>query len=259
MAKIKHAPLVEALVELRWAPKSEQGADSLAPDYSLLVGRLYDLLKDEYPYHELTPHAAVPAEMAVQMNMVQHQLRAEKQGWPLVQLGPTIFTVNETEGYDWEGDFRKRAIEAIDFFLKAYQESENPAFTSLLLRYIDAIEFDWEREALLGFLQEDLKTRVGLPCELFNGARVGKSPNGLDLRLSFPCKEPPGMAHLRFATGQSRGKKALIMETMVQSVESDVPELPGGFADWLDAAHKVTSAWFGQLTAGRLHEKFSRG
>jgi uncharacterized protein (TIGR04255 family) len=257
--KLKKAPLVEAIVEMRFGPKTQASPPAFDPNYSLLLGRLADQFKDQYPEHEPQQSAGFPAEMAAMMHMVQHRFRASKGGWPLVQVGPTIFTFNETEAYDWEGDFRTRAIRAVDSFFGACEKTTQVQVQSLLLRYIDALEFDWDKESLLAFLEKDLRTKIVLPAPLFSDTGVGASPAGLDFTASFRCADPKGMAHVRFASGESKGKKALIMETMVQSTGSDVPSLPQGFTAWLDAAHEIPSTWFKRLTEGNLYRRFQDG
>jgi len=252
--RLAKAPLVEVIVEIRWLPRPDGD-----PGYSLLVGRLADLLRNQYPVYEPTPHADVPATMAAQMYLVQHRLRARKEGWPLVQVGPSVFTINETEAYDWEGDFRARVIKAMQAYYEARPEARGMRPQSILLRYIDAIELPWTRESILGFMRKELKTEIELPPALFDGTRVDALPAGLDFRVSFKTQSPKGMAHLRFASGQSHEKDALILETMVQSADEDVPELPGAFEGWLEDAHRIPSTWFERLTEGNLYRRFQGG
>jgi uncharacterized protein (TIGR04255 family) len=256
--KLKNAPLVEAILEMRWGPKAQASSPVLDLDYKLLQ-RLAGEFQREYPEYEAHSNAGAPAEIAAQMHMVQHRFRASKGGWPLIQVGPTIFTLNETEAYDWGGDFRSRAIRAMDSFFRAYEKATEMQVQSLLLRYIDALKFDWDKESLLDFLAKDLKMKVVLPAPLFDDTDVASTPAGLDMTASFRCAKPKGMAHLRFVAGESKGKKALIMETMVQSTGSDVPALPEGFTPWLDAAHEIPSTWFKRLTKGNLYRRFQGG
>ena len=251
--KLNRAPLIEAIVEIRWKARPEGD-----PNYNLVIGKLSESFK-EYPVYQPLSNADVPMQLAAQMHMVQHQFRASPNGWPLIQVGPSIFTLNQTEAYDWEGDLRQRAISAVEAFFKAYPKSETLGIDSILLRYIDAIDFDWEKEHLLDFLDRKLKTKIALPPSLFTDTRVGPSPVALDFTSSFRCTEPRGLVHLRFASGESRGKRSLIMETMVQSTEADVPQMPQGFAGWLDAAHGIPSTWFRLLTEGDLFRSFQGG
>jgi len=250
--KLNRAPLIEAIVEIRW--KARPQGD---PNYNLVIGKLSESFGDYPEYQPL--NADVPVQLAAQMHMVQHQFRAAPNGWPLIQVGPSIFTLNQTEAYDWEGDFRQRAIAAVETFFKAYPKSDALDIESTLLRYIDAIDLDWEKENLLEFLDKKLKAKVTLPSSLFTDTGVGPSPVALDFTSSFRCTEPRGLVHLRFASGQSRGKKSLIMETMVQSTEADVPQMPQGFAGWLEAAHGIPSTWFRLLTEGDLFRSFQSG
>ncbi len=254
--KIKNAPLVEAIVELQWDPQPGDDSKSAALNYSLWLGRLMDLLRDEYPAHKALPNAEAPTQFASQLHMVQHQFRVSDDAWPLVQVGPTVFTVNQTEGYDWEKDFRDRAIRAVKILSEAHQRLGPMQPTSLLLRYIDAIEFDWEKDNVLDFIQEGLKTGISLPQVLFADTGVREPPRSLDFKTSFRCTTPKGMAHLRLASGQRRGQNALILETMVQTLSEEVPHLPEQFPDWLDAAHEVPSTWFRRLTEGPLYARF---
>lgn len=254
--KLKNAPLVEAIVELRWDPQAGDDSSSADLNYSLLLGRLMDLLCDEYPAHKPLPNAEAPMQFASQLHMVQHQFRVSDDAWPLVQVGPTVFTVNQTEGYDWEQDFRDRAIRAVKILSEAHQRLGPMQPTSLLLRYIDAIEFDSGKQNVLDFIQDGLKTGISLPDTLFTDTGVHAPPKSIDFKTSFQCTRPKGMAHLRLASGQSRGQNALILETMVQSLSDEVPRLPDKFADWLDAAHEVPSTWFRRLTEGPLYARF---
>jgi len=250
--KLRKAPLIEAIVEVRWQPKvpDESG-------YMLMLGRMAEaFLHNGYPARQSLPHADMPPAFAAQMHMVQHQFRVSEGGWPLVQIGPTVFTLNETEAYDWEGDFRGRAIEAVETLFKVLGGPDQVRIESLLLRYIDGIDFDWEKASLLEFLETNLKTRIAFPPALFDNTGVNPTPAGLDFTSSFRCMSPAGIVHLRLASGQSKGKTALVMETMVQSLDADVPSLPTGFADWLDAAHEVPSRWFRLLTQGELYRRF---
>jgi uncharacterized protein (TIGR04255 family) len=61
---LKHAPLVEALLELRW--ELQQDGESLPardPAYPLIVGLLYGQVKEDYPFIEALPQSHLPAEV----------------------------------------------------------------------------------------------------------------------------------------------------------------------------------------------------
>lgn len=251
---LKNKPLVEAIFELRWNLQEPAPSMRIDPHYKLLVGRLYDKLKDEYPFHEQLPAAAMPDEIAGYI--VQHRFRKDKDKWPLVQIGPGITTVNDTEGYVWE-DFEKRIIQIVNILFGVYPESKsNLTVNRLLLRYIDAIAFDFEKDDILTFLKEQAKMKINLYQKLFEDTRVEKSPLGLDLRFSFASTEPKGAIHLRFVRGKTKESDALIWETMVESVSEHVPKVENEIADWVKEAHNLADDWFFKLIEGELLRRF---
>ncbi len=207
---LKNKPLVEAIFELRWNLQGSSPDIKIDTHYKLLIGRLYDKLSEEYPFHEQLATAAMPDEIAGYI--VQHRFRKDKDKWPLIQIGPGIFTVNDTEGYVWE-DFEKRIIKAVNTLFEVYPDPKNTLKVNrLLLRYIDAIAFNFEKDDVLGFLKEQMKTRIDLYRNLFEDTKVKKFPLGFDLRFSFAFTEPAGAIHLRFVRGKRKESDALIWE-----------------------------------------------
>jgi len=251
---LKNKPLVEAIFELRWNLQEPARGIKIDPHYKLLIGRLYDKLHNEYPFHEQLSAATIPDEIAGYI--VQHRFRKDKNKWPLIQIGPGIITVNDTQGYVWE-DFERRIIQAVNTLFEIYPESKNSLKVNrLLLRYIDAIAFDFERDNIFTFLKEKMKTKINLYQNLFEGTRVKKLPLGLDLRFSFISAKPKGAVHLRFVRGKTKESDALIWETMVESVSEDAPETQNKIADWIKEAHDLTDNWFFKLIEGELLRRF---
>ena len=251
---LRNKPLVEAIFELRWNLEEHSPGIKVDPHYKLIIGRLYDKLNGEYPFHEQLPAAAMPDEIAGYI--VQHRFRKDKDKWPLIQIGPGIMTVNDTEGYVWE-DFERRIIQAVNTLFEVYPESKNNLKVNrLLLRYIDAIAFDFEKDDIFNFLREQMKTKIDLYQNLFEDTGIGKIPLGLDLRFSFASREPKGAIHLRFARGKRKETDTLIWETMVESVSADIPEIQNAVANWIKIAHNLTDDWFFKLIEGELLRRF---
>lgn len=240
---LNNPPLVEAIFEMRWQVQNNLVDD---PNYSLAIGRLYDKISHKYPRHEQLPTATIPTEMA--SGIVQHRFRAADSQWPLIQLGPGIFTLNEVGSYQWD-DFSGRIIEGVKAFLESYpQKSLN--IEQLTLRYINAIEFDFSKENILEFLRENLKLNISFPPSLFNN-----SPETyLDSKFSFKCDRPDTRINLRFARGEKEGKPALIWEIMVTSPPP--ANIPAKLPDWLNETHEIVETWFFELIQGTLLEQF---
>jgi len=251
---LKNKPLVEAIFELRWKLQEPAPGMKIDPHYKILIGRIYDRVKDEYPFHEQLPTATMPDEIAGYA--VQHRFRKGKDKWPLIQIGPGIITLNDTEGYVWE-DFEKRICNLLDVLYEAYPDSEsNLKINGLLLRYIDAVDFDYEKENLFKFLEEKLKVSVQIHEELFKETGVNNSPLNIDLRFTFPSIKPKGAIHLRFVRGKRRNVDALIWETMVQSIGDDAPNNKKEIIAWVEEAHSLTDDWFFKMIEGELLRRF---
>lgn len=251
---LKNKPLIEAIFELRWELKEISEGIRVDPHYRILIGRLYDRVKDEYPFHEQLPTVTMPDEIAGYF--VQHRFRKDKDKWPLIQIGPGIITLNDTDSYVWE-DFEKRINSLINILFEAYPDSRNNINVSeLLLRYIDAVDFNYENEDIFSFLKEKLKVNIKIYENLFDKTGVGNKPLGFDLRFTFPSSNPKGAVHLRFVRGKRKETDALIWETQVQSVGNDVAILRNQINEWVVSAHKLTDEWFFKMIEGELIRRF---
>jgi len=251
---LKNKPLVEAIFELRWRLEERAPGLRVDPHYKLLIGRVYDKLQGEYPFHEQLPTTTMPDEIAGYV--VQHRFRKVEGKWPLIQIGPGIITLNDTEGYIWE-DFYERIIQVIDTLFGVYPEArKNLKFNGLLLRYIDAINFDYQNDEIFTFLKEKMKTNIEIHKQLFENTGVDKLPSGFDLRFSFPSNKPKGTTHLRFVKGKSKSKDSLIWETQVQSTEENIPKTKEEIVDWIVEAHDLTDDWFFKIIEGDLIRRF---
>ncbi len=250
---LKNKPLIEAIFELRWELKEISQGIKVDPHYKILVGSLYSKLKEEYPYHEPLPASSLPDDMAGYV--IQHRFRKGENEWPLIQIGPGILTVNDTAGYIWE-DFEKKVLVAVASLFESYPEPESIKINSLLLRYIDAVEFNYQSDNIFKFLSNHMKTGIELYPDLFNGTGVESVPSSFDWRFSFPCLKPDGIIHLRFIKGKKENADGLIWETMVQSTGEQALQMSDKIQQWLNDAHDLTDDWFFKLIKGELERRF---
>jgi len=252
--ELKNKPLVEAILEVKWTLKGAKPGPQIDPHYKLFLGRLFDRLFTDYPAHEQLPTANMPDELVG--HVVQHRFRTAPNEWPLVQIGPGIFTVNSTSDYTWS-DFRPRAISAVEKLFDAHPKLDDLKISNIVLRYIDAIEFDHNSENAFEFLRDKLKIYISLPDNLFEDNSVNKMPKSLTWHSSFECQNPKGQITIRVANGQRNKKPAIVWETIVETSGSDLPKMPNIFEEWLDSAHSVTDDWFFKLIEGELERRFS--
>ena len=251
MSKVRplsNKPLVEAILEIKWEIPQEAGD----PRYSLFVGRLYDRVQSDYPFHQELPASMMPPP--VSNNLVQHRFRIAEEKWPLVQIGPGIVTLNDTENYIWS-DFGDRAKRFVDAIYKAYPNTDLFKVTHINLRYIDA--FDLEDENMMIFLEEKLKTKILIPSALFENNNVNSSPYSMGLNVMFTSNSPSANIQVKFNSGKHKELPAIIMELGVYSNSQDVPNMPSEFSDWIESSHNLSDEWFFTFIEGELERKYS--
>ncbi len=252
--ELKNKPLVEAILEVRWKLQGTPQGHQIDPHYKLLLARVFDRMQNDYPEHEELPNASLPDELVG--HVVQHRFRVAANSWPLVQIGPGIFTVNSTADYTW-GGFRDRVLPAVKRLYEAHPKAGDLKITNLVLRYIDAVDYDHAEENVFVFLRDKLRLNTSLPDSLFQDTPIQATPVGFTWQGSFRCENPKGVVTVRFATGQRSNAPAVIWETTVESAGEDLPQMPASFETWIDAAHAITDDWFFKMIEGELERRFS--
>ena len=249
-------PLIEAIFELQWKLEEIDKGFFRDPDYKIIIGQIFEKVEADYPFHQELPTAKMPDEFLA--HVVQHQFRRMDNGWPLIQLGPGIVSLNDTEGYLWS-DFEQRIAKLLEVLFELYSKSiRTLRVERLLLRYIDAVEFDYEHDDIFEFLKGKMKTTISLNKKLFDKTAVKELPKFFDLRFSFPTNKPAGIAHLRFVSGKKEGKPALIWETQVFTDNKEIPNSKDRIKSWIREAHDLTHDWFFKMIEGELFERFNQ-
>lgn len=260
--QLKTPPLVEALLEIKWKLK-KIGPDTFEdPGYHLASGRLYDRINKRFGYIQNLPVSAVPEELTAYT--VRQQFRKSKNGWPLVQLGPGVATVNFTSPYTWK-NFRDNVKYFVPNLLESYKgitsEDKNASIeiASILLRYINAVELDWSQNNALEFLSTKLHSSFTLPTNITDCDLISGMPLNINLQVGHQISDPKGQALIRVATGNVGQSKGLIWELLFLSAGEDACQLMPveNFLDWLTKAHDVLEKWFFSMIDGELKTQFN--
>jgi len=251
--QLRTPPIVEALLEVKWGLKDTGVAELIDPDYQLLLGSFWQLIKASYPHHERLPAASIPDE--VTGAVVKHRFRVAKDEWPLIQLGPGIMSVNETQKYTTFDKFKPLAVDAIKRLFEAYPGDLD--IRSLMLRYIDAVDMDYSQEDVVEFVREQMHIPASLPEFLSQDINLDPKPANFAFKVSLRSKNPTGTGTLSVSTGLRDGKRSLIWEQIIHSSGDDVCEMPARFDVWLDQAHALIEGWFWKMIEGKLQERFN--
>lgn len=248
-------PLLEVIFELRWELEQNQQTGRFRdPSYPMMYGRLYERLKKDFPVVEDLP--SVQAHPEATPFTPRHRMRKEKEGYPLIQVGPGILTVNDVRGYSWN-NFRILVLRLIESLGDLYPKEEAPLnFVKSEIRYVNGIRFDLARENPLKFLEEKLHMKLELDSELFEKNPLSERPNTVGLNLAYALEKPMGNLGITASLGQFDNAPAFIQQTLIQSFGELTPSDINGFTTWLEEAHTAAENCFQVFCKGSLMEKF---
>lgn len=254
--ELSKPPIVEALVEVGWKLRGSSPAGKYDPDYQFLLGTFFNSIKGEYPYHEPLPASAIPDDMSGRI--IKHRFRVAEDDWPLIQIGPGIMTVNETNKYKTFDHFKPRAIQAMVNLYDSHPDKHNLEIESLTLRYIDAVNFDYSTDDIYDFLKKNMHLPIEFPEVLHKQEDIDleRQPVSFATETSFRSKSPSGVATFSVQTGHLRGKRAIIWNQILKSTNKDLPDMPNGFEDWITSSHRLIHSWFEGIIEGKLKEEF---
>lgn len=250
-----HPPILEAIFEIRWELEGEPSSGRLRdPSYPMIYGSMYERLKKDFPVIEDLP--SIQAHPETTPYIPRHRIRKEKNGHPLVQMGPGILTINDAKGYSWS-TFQALILRAVKLIIDLYPDQDFPLnFIKTELRYVNGVRCDIARENPLSFLQEKLHIKLEPDASLFEGNLVHERPNTVGCNLSYVLEKPMGHLGIAANLGQVDGKPAFIQQTLIQSFGEVVPSDIESLTPWLKEAHQAAEHCFSVLYRGELMHRF---
>lgn len=251
---LDNAPLVEALLELKWAlGQDDNTIPQRDPAYPTIIGLLYNLVNGDYPYIEALQQASFPAEFIP--HLPTHRFRTSENEWPLLQIGPGISTLNYTASYNWES-FHAAALKLATNLMTSYRNvvSKPPRLHQATLRYINAIPFEFTNQDVCSFLKNKLHVTLEFPA-LINETLGSCKPEHLNLQVRYRIAKPSGMGTLNIGRGEKKGVSTLVWDLALSSIDADSPDL-SDLTPWLNDAHSILKSWFLTLVQGEMLEGF---
>ena len=247
ISKLPNAPLQEVIFELRWKldfdPVSQSQDDK---DFQFAFANFSSLSANKLKYRVILKPSAMPDVLFI--NRPIYQFWASENQYPVFQLGPGVFTVNETEkNYEWRY-FRNLIFEGVQWLAKSY--SNKLEFSVVELRYIDAIEVGEDNQKdLAKFITDNLK------IEIRNQA-IDARLNDFQLHQRFKI-DSENHLNLLIANGVKNidQSKAVILQTSYNKTSNISLE---NLTSWVDKAHETCSSLFKQMISKNLYEKFSK-
>ncbi|BBO16222.1 conserved hypothetical protein [Candidatus Brocadia pituitae] len=250
--KLLNAPLQEVIFEIRWDlninPASNRAFDE---GFAIALGTLATLLKNDFPHIVRKIPADFPTDLLNYSAI--YQFWKGEDIWPVLQLGPGIFTVNDTDKkYCWKDIFFPLIAESTNKLFEAYNKKTNLNFCSL--RYIDAVKIiDYQvtvKDNLLPFIHDSLK------IELHNQFDTLGPMESLNLNQTFGLKDGSAL-HINVTTGSDKKTHdpTLVWQT---AIVKKGRFLRNEMTEWCTHAHEIISPLFKEMTRGKFYDSFTR-
>jgi len=239
MSKLSKAPLLEVIFEINWDITNNNDIAK----FQYLHGDLYSILKSEYPKRENLVPSEVPID--IMKNRAMFRFRKE-DGYPLVQVGPGILTLNTTDELYFWNDYRKEITKVTNSLSEVFPEiSQTNLF--LTLTYLDFFEIDTETENVIEYINQNLNLNVN---QTFIENENTKEVN---LALSYKINDDTLLLNLRNGI-VNNNKKGVILQTKLIGTKkkySNEEQL-----NWLNKAHETCSDIFKKITTEDFYNSF---
>lgn len=260
MSTLSHAPLIEAIFELRWG-------EVLTDKDPGKIGFRFTLDDDEIFPGQFAAAAKTQGFTNVERlgsgaprmpHMVTYRYRKAPNVWPCYQTGLGIFTANQiNDGYGWNSFSAsiKTGLELLD--------KGHPAGIATLpligadLRYQDGFLFS-KNEGPIDFLKDKLNISVDVPNKLFSKDAVAGLPDGFSTEFQVRLEDPKGILIIRLNQAIINGDPGFVMETTVRSAQEDKPTCSlQSLLDWANKAHDIQQHAFQTLIKPAYMKEFA--
>lgn len=250
MSRLPKAPLQEVIFEIRWRlePYNNVVGQMHDPGFELASGRLSNFVEEKFPVYKKIIPPGIPEQLLSYKPV--HQYWSGIDSWPVLQLGPGIFTINCTDQvYDWEDLFRPLIQESIGWLNNSYKEIPKIIFSSL--RYIDAINID-------EYGGMDMKLDDFIEKNFNFSYKNSFNTRGIQQRLHFDqsfITEDKTELQIQFSSGTKNNKPAILWQTAAINNDSLNNE---DLLSWADKSHKITHNLFKEIVKPNLYASFSK-
>lgn len=246
LSKLPKAPLQEVIFEARWQLNPDpSGKNWIDPQFDFALGKFQDLVKREFPETIEKYPKDIPNQFLAHQTM--YQFWKSKDHWPVIQIGPGVLTVNDTdENYIWEDNYLPLIQRTLRNLEQAY---DSIRFQQYSLRYIDVVDVeDYGFDSWQGFVQ----SHVNFSFE--NQFDTKGQLSSLQFNQVFNVPDI-GQLSVAFSSGVNKKKKPTFMwqiGVLQQEVSADTVALE----KWLDEAHDCTSQVFKDFCKKEFYESF---
>ncbi len=242
--KLKQAPLQEVIFELSWDLPLDESGFPHDLGFEMAQGVFASKIKKDFPVQK----RLLPNFSGLRIHpILVHQFWKDEITWPVIQLGPGLLTVNDTDkNYVWKDNFQLNVEKAIAALRTSYEQE--PKIQRVKLQYIDAVEFIPEDHTVADFLKLNMKT------ELINHYRSYGRPRDIHIGQTFNL-EMDSILNLNIQSGihNKTGNPAIIWTTAIERTTGlDFINL----FEWLEYSHQKASETFVKMLNPDFYDTF---
>ena len=242
--RLKNAPLQEAIFELFWDSPTTRGGFKIDREFEFALGKFASNISKDFPIHK----RKIPQEAPIKIyGAPVYQFWSGEVRWPVVQIGPGVLTVNDTDkNYEWDKTYKPSIETAISALLRSY--GKPPAFNKVSLKYLNAVDIqDKQRAAdfIKTNLQTELQTKYQVPGQL----------SALNLNQNFQIEDSLVSVNIQTANNNLNNSPAIVWINSV--VKTGIISEKDLFL-WIDKAHSITSDLFVNMLTPEFYESFNK-
>lgn len=236
----------EVIFEVKWDLSFDSATQEFYDSgYDFALGKFEGMVSEDFPYYNPKYPAGVPVSFF--NHKVMHQFWKARSEWPVVQFGPGIMTVNDTDkNYEWEETFFPLIQTSLDRLMKSY---EALSFTEYSLRYIDVVKpKDYHPKDWPSFIHNNLN------FEFENNFNTRGELKDFQFQQSFKVNELGDLV-INLSNGINNKKEDIFVwqTTLIKKDPSDLE----GLLRWLNQAHRCTSEVFKEICKEDFYGSFT--
>lgn len=241
LGKLPKAPLQEVIFELYWDQKTGQTGQLEDPGFDLALGVFAEKIEKEFPIHKKTTPSV--------SSLASHQFWKGENTWPVVQIGPGMLVINDTDkNYEWEKTFSPLIETGIRNLIESYKNT--PSFNSIGLHYIDVIPIP--EKYLNGnvneFISESFKFSLNN-----NFDSIGKLQR-VNYQQFFTLEDNSQIEITILSGIDAQRRQVIILHTHIFKIgRQELHDM----LSWKDYAHTVTSNLFLEIVTEKLYATFN--
>jgi uncharacterized protein (TIGR04255 family) len=239
--KLPKAPLQEVVFELLWEIGADAYGNPIDHNFEMAQGVFRSSIIRDFPVQKRTIPENAPFKVYPK---AVHQFWKEESVWPVVQLGPGILAVNDTEkNYEWENSFFPLIRDTMEVLEKSYEESLT--YINASLRYIDAVTLPDSNA--LSFINENFNINIS------NDFEPDGELNQFSLSQSFSLQDQTQLSVIVSNGIDKFDKPAVIWQTYIFSLKRRKKE---EVVQWLNYAHQTASDTFKKTIRPTFYDTF---